>query len=101
MPAPLPKISIVTISYNQEEFVESTIRSVLEQEYPNLEYVVIDGASKDCSPGIIERYADRLAWTVSEPDKGPADAINKGFAHTTGARPCCNAPSEAPGSAGG
>ncbi len=84
MPPSLPKISIVTISYNQEEFLEQTMRSVLDQNYPNLEYMVIDGASKDCSPQIIERYADRLSWHVSEPDKGPADAINKGFARATG-----------------
>ncbi len=84
MQSSLPKISIVTISYNQEEFVEQTMRSVLDQCYPNLEYIVIDGASKDKSPQIIRRYADKLSYFVSEPDKGPADAINKGFAHATG-----------------
>ena len=79
-----PRISIVTISYNQAEFLEQTMGSVLGQNYPNLEYIVIDGGSKDCSVEIIRRNADKLAYWVSEPDRGPADAINKGFAHATG-----------------
>lgn len=79
-----PKISIVTPSFNQAEFLEQTIRSVLDQNYPNLEYVVIDGGSTDGSVDIIKKYADRLTYWVSEKDKGQYDAINKGFSHTTG-----------------
>ena len=78
------RISIVTPSYNQAPFLEETIESVLSQRDPNLEYVVIDGGSTDGSVDIIRRYADRLAHWVSEPDKGHYDAINKGFAKTTG-----------------
>lgn len=77
-------ISIVTPSFNQAEFLERTIRSVLDQRHPNLEYVVADGGSTDGSGEIIRRYADRLAWWVSEPDGGQYDAIDKGFAHTSG-----------------
>lgn len=81
----LPRISIVTPSFNQAEFLEETIRSVLDQGYPNLEYVVVDGGSTDGSVNIIKKYAERLTWWVSEPDGGQYEAINKGFAHTTGA----------------
>lgn len=77
----LPQISIVTPSYGQETFVESTMLSVLNQNYPRLLYVVQDGGSKDNSPKIIERYADRLTHWESVKDKGQADAIRKGFAH--------------------
>jgi glycosyltransferase involved in cell wall biosynthesis len=80
----LPRISIVTPSYNQGEFLEQTLRSVIEQGYPNLDYRVIDGGSTDGSVEIIRRYADRLSAWVSEPDAGQADAINKGFARSTG-----------------
>jgi len=79
-----PTISIVTPSYNQAQFLEETIQSVLAQEYQNLEYVVIDGGSSDRSVETIRKYADRLTYWVSEPDRGQYDAINKGFAHTTG-----------------
>lgn len=79
-----PKISIVTPSYNQGEFLEQTIQSVLGQEYPNLEYFVIDGGSTDNSVEIIKKYEQRLAGWVSEPDRGQAHAINKGFAMSTG-----------------
>lgn len=80
----LPVISVVTPSFNQGQFLEQTLRSVLDQGYPNLEYVVIDGGSTDDSQEIISKYADRLNYWVSEPDSGHADAINKGFAKTTG-----------------
>lgn len=77
----LPQIGIVTPSYGQETFIESTMLSVLNQQYPRLLYVVQDGGSKDASPRIIERYADRLTHWESVRDKGQADAIRKGFAH--------------------
>ena len=81
---PWPKISIVTPSYNQGRFVEETIRSVLLQGYPNLEYIIIDGGSADDTLGIIHKYEDELAYWVSEPDRGQANAINKGFEKATG-----------------
>jgi len=82
---PWPKITVVTPSFNQGMFLEETIRSVLLQGYPNLEYIVVDGASTDDSVAIIAKYARHLAWWVSEPDHGPSEAINKGFARATGA----------------
>lgn len=80
----LPKISIVTPNYNQGRFLEQTIGSVLNQNYPNLEYIVIDGGSTDNSVEIIRRYQDRLHYWVSEKDGGMYDAINKGFSCSTG-----------------
>ncbi len=79
-----PKITVVTPSFNQAEFLEETIRSVLLQNYPNLEYIVIDGGSTDGSVEIIQHYSDYLTYWVSEPDNGQADAINKGFSRSTG-----------------
>lgn len=79
-----PKVSIVTPSLNQAEFIEETIRSVLLQGYPNLEYLVIDGGSTDGSIEIIQKYAPWLAYWVSETDRGQSEAINKGFQHSTG-----------------
>lgn len=79
-----PKISIVTPSYNQAEFIEETLVSVISQGYPNLEYIVIDGGSTDGSVDIIKKYEKYLAYWVSEPDNGHADALNKGFSRATG-----------------
>jgi len=79
-----PIISIVTPSFNQVNFLRQTIESVLSQDYPNLEYIIIDGGSTDGSPDIIQDYADQLAYWESLPDKGQTDAINKGFAKATG-----------------
>jgi glycosyltransferase involved in cell wall biosynthesis len=76
---PWPTVSIVTPSYNQGQFIEETIRSVLLQGYPDLAYVIIDGGSTDGSVRIIERYSKWLSYWVSEPDHGQSDAINKGF----------------------
>jgi glycosyltransferase involved in cell wall biosynthesis len=81
---PWPRISVVTPSYNQGEFLEQTIRSVLLQGYPDLEYIIIDGGSSDDSVGIIEKYAPYLTYWVSEPDRGQSHAINKGFERSTG-----------------
>jgi glycosyltransferase involved in cell wall biosynthesis len=80
----LPLISIITPSYNQGIFLEHTIRSVLEQDYPRIEHIVMDGGSTDDSLAVIQRYADRLAYWEAQPDRGQAHAINKGLLRARG-----------------
>lgn len=79
-----PKISIVTPSYNQAEFIEQTILSIINQSYPHLEYIIIDGGSTDESVQIIKKYEKHLKYWISEPDNGQVDAINKGLRYCTG-----------------
>lgn len=80
----LPKITLVTPTLNQARLLEECIRSVVWQNYPDLEYIVVDGGSTDDTIHIIKKYEDRLAWWVSEPDEGPYHAINKAFERATG-----------------
>src|ERR1017187_10355775 len=80
----LPRITIVTPSYNQSQFLEDTIRSVLNQNYPNVEYFVVDGGSTDGSVDIIQRYSSDINWWVSEEDRGQTDALIKGFSRASG-----------------
>lgn len=82
--SPWPKISVVTPSYNQGQFIEETIRSVLLQGYPNLEFIIIDGGSSDNTLEIIKKYEPWLAYWVSEPDRGQSHAINKGISRASG-----------------
>jgi glycosyltransferase involved in cell wall biosynthesis len=79
-----PRISIITPSYNQGEFIEETIRSIILQNYPNLEYIIIDGGSSDNSAEIIRKYEEWIAYWVSERDRSQSHAINKGFDRCTG-----------------
>jgi GT2 family glycosyltransferase len=81
---PWPKFSIVTVSYNQGDYIEATIRSVLMQGYPNLEYIVVDGNSTDGTKQILDRYRNELSVCLSEADDGQSQAINKGFSYATG-----------------
>jgi glycosyltransferase involved in cell wall biosynthesis len=78
------KVSIITISYNSAETIEDTIKSVVSQDYPNIEYIIIDGASKDETLSIVGKYKDKIAKVVSEKDKGIYDAMNKGVENATG-----------------
>lgn len=80
----LPRITLITPSFNQGKYIEQTILSVLEQDYPNLEYIIYDGGSKDETPDIIRKYEKQISFWASEPDKGQSDAINKGLQRATG-----------------
>lgn len=79
-----PLISIITVSFNSVETIERTIKSVLNQDYKNIEYIIIDGGSTDGTIDIIKKYKDRVTYWVSEPDKGIYDAMNKGISHAKG-----------------
>ena len=80
----LPKVSIITVTYNAEKYLEATIQSVLEQTYSNIEYLIIDGQSKDKTLEIIKKYENQITTWISQPDKGLYDAMNKGIALATG-----------------
>ncbi len=84
MASTFPKITIITPTYNQGEFIEKTIISVLDQNYPNLEYIIIDGGSTDATIDIIKKYEKQITYWISEPDYGQSDAINKGFKLASG-----------------
>lgn len=79
-----PKISIITITYNSEKTLEDTIKSVISQSYPNMEYIIIDGKSSDNTLSIIEKYRSKINLVISEPDEGISDAFNKGILNSTG-----------------
>ena len=78
------KISIITVCYNAQNFIESAITSVLSQTYPNIEYIIVDGNSTDATMSIVNRYTNQISKIISEPDKGIYDAMNKGIACATG-----------------
>nr|WP_295404165.1 glycosyltransferase family 2 protein [uncultured Thiocystis sp.] len=80
----MPKFSIVTISYNQAGFLEETILSILNQGHPNVEYIVVDAGSTDGSRDLIKQYRNKISTVILEPDRGPADGLNKGFDEATG-----------------
>lgn len=80
----MKKISIITVTYNCVEEIERTILSVINQDYPNIEYIIIDGASKDGTVDVIKKYLDKISYWISEPDKGIYDAMNKGIKVATG-----------------
>ena len=82
--APLPRIALVTPVYNSVKYIEQTIDSVLGQNYPNLDYFIVDGGSTDGTVDIIRKYESKISGWISEPDRGMYDAINKGFARATG-----------------
>ncbi|MBP5258232.1 MAG: glycosyltransferase [Prevotella sp.] len=79
-----PKISIITISFNSEKYIEETIKSVISQNYDNLEYIIIDGGSTDSTLSIVEKYKEFISKVISEPDRGISDAFNKGILNATG-----------------
>lgn len=83
-PGPAPLVSVVTVVWNGEQFLEDAIRSVIEQDYPAIEYIVVDGGSTDGTPDILERHRDRVDVLISEPDEGIYDAMNKGIAVSRG-----------------
>src|SRR2546426_828579 len=83
-----PRISLVTAVRNGAHYIEDTIRSIICQGYPNLEYIVVDGASTDGTPEIIRKYESHIAWWVSQPDKGLYEALNTGFSRSTGESRC-------------
>lgn len=80
----LPKVSIITVVYNGASVIEKTIQSVIAQTYPNIEYLIIDGKSKDHTLEVVNKYRDQIAKIISEPDKGIYDAMNKGIQNATG-----------------
>lgn len=83
-PGPWPRISLVTAVRNGEKYLEATLRSIINQNYPNLEYIVIDGGSTDGTLHLIKKYEQHISYWTSEPDQGLFDALNKGFARSTG-----------------
>lgn len=83
-PGGVPTITVITVCYDAETYIEQTIQSVIAQSYPEIEYIIVDGASTDGTLGIIEKYAGKITKWISEPDQGIADAMNKGLALASG-----------------